>query len=237
MKPFQFKQFSVAHDKCAMKIGTDAVLLGAWVECENVNSILDIGTGTGVIALQLAQRTNAELIDAVEIEDNAYEQAVENFEQSIWGDRLFCYHASLQEFVEEMDEQYDLIVSNPPFYTSTFKEGIISENRSKARHIKFLTFEKLLEATSTLLCKTGSCAFIIPYNQEFEFIEIAKKHKLLLNRKTHIKGTIETKVKRSLLQFSFTQKEVIFDELIIETQRHQYTNKYKNLVKDFYLKM
>ena len=122
MQPFHFKEFSVAHDKCAMKIGTDAVLLGAWVECEQANSILDIGTGTGIIALQMAQRSFAELIDAIEIEGNAYEQAVENFEQSIWGDRLFCYHASLQEFVEEMDEKYDLIISNPPFYTSTFKE-------------------------------------------------------------------------------------------------------------------
>lgn len=237
MKPFQFKQFSVAHDKCAMKIGTDAVLLGAWVECENANSILDIGTGTGIIALQLAQRSYAELIDAIEIEDNAYEQAVENFEQSIWGDRLFCYHASLQEFVEEIDEQYDFIVSNPPFYTSSFKEGTINESRSKARHSQFLTFEELITSTISLLSKTGSCAFVIPYEEENTFVELASQYKLYINRITRVKGTPETEIKRSLLQFSFVQKETEVNELIIETQRHQYTNEYKELVKDFYLKM
>ncbi len=237
MQPFKFKQFTVGHDKCAMKIGTDAVLLGAWTDCESANSILDIGTGTGVIALQLAQRSDAELIDAIEIEDSAYEQAVENFEQSTWGDRLFCYHASIQEFVKEMDEEYDLIVSNPPFYTSSFKEGTISESRSKARHSQFLTFEELIISTISLLSKTGSCAFVIPYEEEITFIELARQYKLYINRITRVKGTPEVEIKRSLLQFSFTPKDVISDELIMEIQRHQYTEKYKNLVKDFYLKM
>ena len=123
-KPFRFKEFSVAQDRCAMKIGTDAVLLGAWVSLEHQpESILDIGTGSGVIALQLAQRSTAELIDALEIEPEAYQQAVENFENSPWSDRLFCYHASLQEFTEEIEERYELIVSNPPFYTDAFKSN------------------------------------------------------------------------------------------------------------------
>ena len=117
-KPFKFKEFTINQDQCAMKIGTDGVLLGAWTSIkENPYSILDIGTGTGIIALQLAQRTDAETIDAIEIDDKAYEQAVENFENSDWGDRLFCYHASLEEFVAEIDEKYDLIISNPPFFT------------------------------------------------------------------------------------------------------------------------
>ena len=121
-KPFRFKQFTIHQDKTAMKVGTDGVLLGAWTSVEsNPFSILDIGAGTGLIALQLAQRSHAEVIDALEIDDNAYEQAVENFENSPWSDRLFCYHAGLDEFVDEIEDKYDLIVSNPPFYTENYK--------------------------------------------------------------------------------------------------------------------
>ena len=111
--PFRFKQFNVAQSKSAMKVGTDGVLLGAWVRIlDGVDSVLDVGTGTGLIALQIAQRCDSEIIDALEIESGAFEQAVENFENSPWSDRLFCYHASLQEFEMEMDERYDLIVCN-----------------------------------------------------------------------------------------------------------------------------
>ena len=109
-----------------MKVGTDGVLLGAWTSlAHDPASILDIGTGTGVIALMLAQRSSAELIDALEIDEDAYEQAVENFENSDWGDRLFCYHAVFDEFVEEMqdEEKYELIVSNPPFYSADYSSG------------------------------------------------------------------------------------------------------------------
>jgi len=117
-KPFKFKQFAVYQDKCAMKIGTDGVLLGAWASTDNnPKAVLDIGSGTGIIALMLAQRCHAELIDAIEIDTDAYEQCVENFEASPWSDRLFCYHASLQEFAQEIDDTYDLIISNPPFYS------------------------------------------------------------------------------------------------------------------------
>jgi len=123
-KPFQFKQFTVQQDRCAMKIGTDGVLLGAWASIDHSpGSILDIGAGTGIISLMLAQRSEAFQIDAIEIEENAYEQTVDNFEASDWGDRLFCYHAGFDEFVEEMqdEEQYDLIISNPPFYSEDYK--------------------------------------------------------------------------------------------------------------------
>ena len=115
-EPFKFKQFSVNQDRCAMKIGTDGVLLGAWTNIENnPESILDIGAGTGVISLMLAQRCFAEVMDAIEIDADAYEQCVENFELSPWGDRLYCYHAGLDEFVDEIEDQYELIVCNPPF--------------------------------------------------------------------------------------------------------------------------
>jgi tRNA1Val (adenine37-N6)-methyltransferase len=113
MSKFSFKKFSIEQDRCAMKVGTDGVLLGAWTPIENNPfSILDIGTGTGIIALMLAQRSNAEQIDALEIDEEAYEQSVDNF-NSPWGDRLFCFHAGLDEFVEEPEDEYDLIISNP----------------------------------------------------------------------------------------------------------------------------
>ncbi|MBT8317348.1 MAG: methyltransferase [Lutibacter sp.] len=236
-KSFQFKQFSIQQDKTAMKVGTDGVLLGAWVSLDlNPFSVLDIGTGTGLIALMLAQRSNAELIDGIELNDEAYEQSVDNFENSDWGDRLFCYHASLQEFTEEIDETYDLIVSNPPFYTSTYKE--LTKERAMARHVESLPYAALLKNVSKLLAKTGSCAFIIPFDEEAKFIELASKNSLFLNRLTRVKGTINSAIKRSLVQFSFSEKTTIEEsELIIEIERHTHTREYIKLVKDFYLKM
>ncbi|MEX1383335.1 tRNA1(Val) (adenine(37)-N6)-methyltransferase [Lutibacter sp.] len=235
-KPFQFKQFTIQQDKTAMKVGTDGVLLGAWVSLEaNPFSILDIGAGTGLIALMLAQKSNAELIDAVELNNEAYEQAVANFEESDWGDRLFCYHGSLQEFAEEIDDSYDLIVSNPPFYTATYKN--IDEDRAMARHTETLTYRDLLKGVSKLLSKNGSCAFIIPYLEAANFIKIAAEFKLFPNRITNVKGTETSEIKRSLLQFSIEEKPIEKSELIIEIARHNYTTAYKNLVKDFYLKM
>jgi tRNA1Val (adenine37-N6)-methyltransferase len=235
-KPFQFKQFTIQQDKTAMKVGTDGVLLGAWVSVESDPfSILDIGAGTGLIALMLAQKSNAELIDAVELNSDAYEQTVANFEESSWGDRLFCYHASLQEFADEIDDTYDLIISNPPFYTSTYKK--LETDRAMARHTETLTYRELLQGVSKLLSETGSCAFIIPFLEATNFIKIAAEFKLFPNRITNVKGTETSEIKRSLLQFSFEEKPIEKSELIIEIERHNYTTAYKNLVQDFYLKM
>ena len=176
-KSFQFKEFNIHQDKTAMKVGMDGVLLGAWVELNSdMNKALDIGTGTGLIALQIAQRSDFETIDALEIEPNAYEQAFENFENSDWSDRLFCYHASLQEFTIEIDEKYDLVISNPPFYNDTFKE--VEQKRATARHTKTLSFTELLSATAILLNPNGSCAFIIPFHEEKEFLIIANESNL-----------------------------------------------------------
>ncbi len=236
MKPFQFKQFTILQDKTAMKVGTDGVLLGAWVNLDfSPNSILDIGAGTGLIALMMAQRSDAETIDAIELNDAAYEQTVENFENSDWADRLFCYHASLQEFVAEIEEKYDFIISNPPFYTSTYKE--LSEARAMARHSESLSYTDLLESTSKLLSEKGNCAFIIPFEEEENFLKIASANKLYPNRITRVKGAINTSVKRSLLQFSFVKTETASEELILEISRHNYSEEYKNLVRDFYLKL
>lgn len=219
-----------------MKIGTDGVLLGAWTPLENTPySIMDIGAGTGIIALMLAQRSTAEQIDAMEIDDDAYEQAVDNFENSPWGDRLFCYHAGLDEFMEEPEDEYDLIVSNPPFYTEDYTSG--DEQRDKARFTVSLPFEDLVEAAALLLSDNGVFSVIIPFKEEKNFVALAKDFDLFPFKITRVKGTPTTDIKRSLLAFSRDERQIATDELIIETARHEYTPEYIALTKDFYLKM
>ncbi len=236
-KPFKFKQFTVDQDRCAMKIGTDGVLLGAWVPInETTNTILDIGTGTGIISLMAAQRSFAEVIDAIEIDTEAYEQAVENFEASPWGDRLFCYHASFQEFVSEIDDQYDLLISNPPFYTEDYKTS--DKKRDMARFEDALPVEHLLIGASKLLSKQGKLALIAPHKEEERITHIAAEIGLFPEKLTRVKGTPTSETKRSLLLLSRNENEPCkTDELIIETTRHQYTSEYINLTKSFYLKM
>lgn len=238
-KPFQFKEFNIEQDQCAMKIGTDGVLLGAWVnpEIEPFN-ILDIGTGTGLISLMLAQRFPNTQIEALEIDESAFEQAVTNFENSPWGDRLFCYHASFQEYFQEIDdEKYDLIISNPPFFNTGQKSP--NEQRNKARFEDSLPFEHLLYGASKLLDDNGTAAIIIPFDQEIKILKIAKKMHLKPFRITHVKGNKTAETKRSLIEFKFTttEKQPIVNELILEKERHIYTDEYLNLVKNFYLKL
>ncbi|WP_272151936.1 tRNA1(Val) (adenine(37)-N6)-methyltransferase [Tenacibaculum aiptasiae] len=239
MKPFKFKEFTVHQDKTAMKIGTDAVLLGAWCNLgEFPDAILDIGSGTGVISLMLAQRSDAMTIDAVEIDEGAYEQTVENFEQSDWGDRLFCYSAAFNDFVEEIAEEeevYDVIVSNPPFYTDDFETK--DEARNKARFTSSLTFEDLLAGVSKILSINGLFSVIIPFKEEKSFVQLAKENELFVQRVCRVKGNETSEIKRSMLTFSFQEQEVEEEELIIEKERHQYTDAYIELTKDFYLKM
>lgn len=222
-----------------MKIGTDGVLLGAWCSVdEQPESILDVGTGSGVIALQLAQRSDAELIDAVELDEAAYEQAVENFEQSDWGDRLFCYHSSFEDFANEFaeeEETYDLIIANPPFYTEHFESE--NDSRNKARFTSSLSFENLIEGACKILSENGIFSLIIPYKEEQNFVNLALENDLFLNRVCRVKGTTKSEIKRSLMEFSKNQQSIKEEELTIETSRHQYTKEYIELVKDFYQKM
>lgn len=240
---FKFKQFAVNQDQCAMKIGTDGVLLGAWATIEKQPfAILDIGSGTGILSLMLAQRSTAEVIDALEIDAMAYEQCVDNFEASPWGDRLFCYHADLAEFTEEIDDQYDLIVCNPPFYSEDYKTE--NTQRDLARFQEAMPFEHLIESVSKLLMKDGIFCTIIPFKEEDHFIALASAQNLKVVKRTRVRGTTNSEIKRSLLEMSFCEpayskdKNVInTTELIIETTRHNYTEDYINLTKAFYLKM
>ena len=234
---FKFKQFNINDDNCAMKVGTDGVLLGAWCPIDNnPKSILDIGTGTGIIALMLAQRTNAQQIDAFDIDENSFEQATENFENSPWSDRLFCFHAGLDEFIEEPEDEYDLIVCNPPFFAEDFKST--DEGRNLARFLDAMPFEELIEAADLLLSENGVFTVIIPFKEEENFISSAAEFELYPIKITRVRGTFTTPIIRSLLAFKrFEMPVLIADEIVIEISRHNYTDDYIDLTKDFYLKM
>ena len=234
---FQFKLFLIHQNKSAMKVGTDGVLLAAWAPIDhNPYAILDIGAGTGLIALMLAQRTQAEQIDALEIDADAHGEATENFESSPWNDRLFCFHASLDDFMDDLeDEKYDLIVSNPPFYAENVTSGNLA--RDTARQNQSLPFEDLCEAASILLSDDGIFSIIIPYKEEENLIALAQQNSLFPIKITRVKGTPVSEIRRSLLAFSRNQQALEIDELTIETARHEYTPEFASLVKDFYLKL
>lgn len=236
---FHFKEFDVIQSKSAMKIGTDAVLLGAWVSLtHNELKVLDIGSGTGVLSLQLAQRSMADTIDAVEIDPGAFEECVTNFENSPWGDRLFCYHAGFLEFYSEIEETYDLIISNPPFFQSPLNSESKSNSRETARFQDRLNFEELLKGVSVLLTEEGQFSLILPYPEMEEFIQKAEDHALFPVAILNVRGHSSSPLKRSLITFRRNKEEnIVQNELIIELGRHLYTQDYIDLVKDFYLKM
>ena len=219
-----------------MKVGTDGVLLGAWAPIDHQPySVLDIGCGTGVIALQLAQRSGAEVIDALEIDPDAHAQCVDNFEASPWNDRLFCYHAGLAEFVSEIDDQYDLIVSNPPYH----EEDTVSDDmqRATARSTASMPFDLLLFAVKNFLTPEGRFAVVLPFATEEHFLQLAESFELYPEHICRVKGTDSSKIKRSLICFVSKRTSPKVTDLVIETARHQYTDAYTDLVRDFYLKM
>ncbi|GAB4158693.1 MAG: methyltransferase [Winogradskyella sp.] len=235
-KPFKFKAFTVNQDRCAMKIGTDGVLLGAWTSIKHDPfNVLDIGAGTGLLSLMIAQRSGAKQIEAIEIDDDAFEQCSENFENSLWNDRLFCYHASLLEYVEEVKDTFDLIICNPPFYSEDYK----TENKSRdlARFNDAMPFKHIIYAVAHLLSENGLFSIIIPKKEEISFIKLASSIGLYPQRILNVKGNLDSKTKRSLIEFTYHETAVKTSELIIETSRHIYTQDYIDLTKDFYLKM
>ena len=230
---FVFKQFKILQDKCAMKVGTDAVLLGAWVNTSNAKTILDIGTGTGIIALMLAQKSGA-IIDAIDIDKNAFMQAVENITDCQWKERIHIHHISLQQYSTDCNHQYDLIVSNPPYFIDSSKA--LEESRTSARHTDHLPFSDLLDGVLNLLNSTGTFYVILPTKESQMFREMAEEQKLFLTRVTRVVTRTDKPEKRLLMQFEFTKKTIEENFLTIEKdEHHSYTDEYKELTKDYYL--
>lgn len=234
MQPFKFKQFKIHHEQTPHKVGTDGVLLGAWVNLNHQpQDILDVGSGCGLIALMMAQRSFAENIDAIEINSKAFEECVNNFEASAWNDRLFCYHGDVKKLAHEADLKYDLIVSNPPFFDQFHDTDL--NGRHQARRQNSLSYEDLIKSIGLLLNQNGQFALVLPFDKHQEFIEQAQAEGLFLNRLTQVKGQKHLSAKRSLMQFSFKRQIILKNELVLENNRHRYTDEYMSLVKNFYL--
>ena len=230
---FAFKQFKINQDKCAMKVGTDAVLLGSWVNASNAKTVLDIGTGTGIIALMLAQKSGAR-IDAIDIENSSYLQACENVNDCIWKERIHVHHISLQQFTKENDHKYDLIVSNPPYFVDSSKAS--EESRTNARHTDHLPFDELLDGVLKLLSPTGKFYVILPTKESELFRDMAEGHKLFLTKLTRIITRTDKPEKRLMMRFEFIRRTFSEDSITIEKdERHSYTDEYKELTKDYYL--
>ena len=227
-KPFHFKKFTIHQDRCALKVGTDGVLLGAWVNCQNTNTILDIGSGTGVISLMLAQRSNA-TTTAIEIDKDAAEQSLENFKNSPWSQRLNVIQESIQKFSIKSTNKFDLIVSNPPFH-SIQKE---TSQRSTARSEQELNLVELFSSVNDLLSSNGVFCLIFPSNRKDELLKKAGFVDLHPSKICEIKGNPNTEVKRLLIEFKYGIQLLEESQLTIEKERHDYTEDYKILLKDF----
>lgn len=249
---FRFKRFTVWHDRCAMKVGTDGVLLGAWcpIAVDSlqliVNSrkhkkfrVLDIGTGSGLIALMLAQRTCAvdslQLtvgIDAIDVDEGAVEQATYNFEQSPWVEQLHAYQSSLQEWHSET--KYDLIVSNPPYFQASLKNP--DSQRATARHTDTLSYTALIQHASRLLQEDGTLALVLPFEAKEDIVALAEAHALYPTQITHVHSKPGKPAKRLLIAFSpRAHSEYATHTFYIESENSPRSAEYKALTKEFYL--
>lgn len=232
MSEFHFKQFSVAHNLCAMKVGTDSVLLGAWSVCKDAENILDVGTGSGILALMAAQRNGHALIYAVDIEQNAVNQARENVEKSPWANRIFVELADIRNW--NPGKKFDCILCNPPFY----RNGLLSpeQSRNQARQTACLSFEHLIKACTDLLAEHGRFHVIIPAESCDDFVHLCWERNLLLAQKTWVHTKENKPAKRVLLAF---QKDVcaypLSDKLILNSADNMPTEEYRALTEDFYL--
>lgn len=231
---FYFKEFTVRQRDSAMKIGTDGVLLGAWTALSSLTtSVLDVGTGTGLIALMLAQRFPSITIDAIELDPTAAQEAQYNFDQSPWRDRLHCIPSSLKEYALNAGKVYDHIVCNPPFYSGSYT--IDERRRDQARNQLFLPLDQFFEGANQLLSDTGSLSVILPIAQKEIAMAEAAKNGLFLSHFTAVKGTATAAVKRALLLFTRQEFSCETTSLTLELKRHQRTDEHQELVKAFYL--
>lgn len=232
---FEFKKFKIRQDKCAMKVGTDAVLLGAWVIPNGSTKILDIGTGTGIIALMLAQKSNAAIV-AIDIDKDSTEQAKLNVAESSFASQIQVQHISFQELSSTSTQKFDLIVSNPPFFVDSLKST--NDGRTMARHNDLLSFEDLLRGVKKLLSEKGKFCLILPKNEAMLFRDLAKTKGLYLSKLMRIRTRPEKdSEKRHLMQFEFKETEFSESTLVIEADSHRnYTEEYKKFTQDYYMK-
>lgn len=238
IKPFIFKQFAIEQDRCTMQVGTDGVLLGAWAPTGMANTILDIGTGTGLIAVMLAQRSEAKHIHAVEIDEAAYQQAKENMQAAPWADRLYAHLGSIQDFElpEEIEEGFDLIVSNPPFFSGgTFS---FNQDRNSVRHTVKLPHNDLLRAVRRLLHKQGRFATILPLLEGLRFRELAESYHLYCTQMIEVQPKPSRSAERLLLVFEKETKAIPAHSstlvLMQEDDIHR-TEAYRSLTEAYYL--
>jgi len=232
MQPFLFKQFSVVQNKCAMKVNTDGVLLGAWQTSPQSGRILDIGTGTGVIALMMAQKNPTAKIDAIDIDHNAWLQAKENFEQSPWSDRLTAIHTALQNF--ETENRYDLIISNPPYFIDDYKTKNAQKNIAK--HSTALSYQDLISGITHLLTPSGQALLILPAFNFSLFKTMAAAQSLFVTRLTEVTGVEGKAPYLVLLQLEREERPYTTTALTIQDIQNNFTQAYKTITKDFYLK-
>ena len=236
---FKFKQFTIHQDRTAMKVGTDGVLLGAWAPiAPTAQCILDIGTGTGLIALMLAQRYPSLNITAIDIDKSSIEQATENIKNSPFARYITTHHTSLQSYNPE--EKYDAIVCNPPYFVASLK--CPDSQRTQARHTDSLSFDELLSHSARLLNDEGSLSVILPVTEGNQLIALASQYGFTLTQQVHVLPTPTSAPKRLLMHFTKksmvnSQQSIVDSQLIIELARHQYTPEYITLTRDFYLKM
>lgn len=231
---FAFRQFTIYHDRCAMKVGTDGVLLGAWTDPDVAGSILDVGTGTGLIAIMLAQRSGA-VIHGVEIDESAFQQATTNARLCPWNARLNFFHDSFQHFARQTQYRYDLIVSNPPFFRNSLRPPALG--RQLARHDERLSYESLFFYASSLLTSAGRFSLIIPFDETENISRMALFNRLHLHKQTIVRADPDKPPMRCLLEFS---KEPVNQPLITEmairkSVGEDYSTDYKLLTGAYYL--
>lgn len=232
---FRFKQFSVTDQNCGMKIGTDGVLLGAIAAKKKCNNVLDIGTGSGVIALMIAQKQPA-LIECVEIDPSSFNDAMHNVERSPWSNRIKLFRTSFQEYASFSNKRFDLIVCNPPFFHNSMKASDI--RRTKARHSDSLPLNDIFSGVSKLLTGKGCFLIIIPATQYNYVNNLLRESSLYINEEWVIRPNPEKEMHRVVLSGSKTLGETstLKHEVAIETGvRHQYTQEYRSLTGDYYL--
>ena len=232
---FEFKQFSVFHDRCAMKVGTDGVLLGAWASVDGCARLLDVGAGSGLIALMLAQRNRDAFITAIEIDEDALQQAEENVKGSPFAERITVVGTRFQDFTVKSSKRFDLIVCNPPFFTRSLLPT--DAGRAKARHSVSLSLEELMQGAHQCLSPEGHLALILPPDRLAEMTMLSEHFGFQLRRLTHVVPSPGKPVRRILAEFSLSPGEPEETELLLEVARHHYSSAYIELVHDFYLNL